>query len=144
MSETEIDIEKLELMVARLAEGLDRYQRDSQNDLIRDGLIYRFKMAYFVGCATLKRYLKSVAGESHLIDSMPFQDVIRTGNEHQMLKGEWVDWKTYRETVESIEHASGEENAAKVVEKIPTFVEEIAYFRDKLRERLAGRQGGND
>lgn len=76
-----LDLTTLTNAVSRLDEGLARYQRDTSDTQIRDGLIQRFEFTYEISHKMLKRYLEMSSANPEQFDSMPFQDLIRTGNE---------------------------------------------------------------
>ncbi len=123
--------------IQRLEEGLTRYELDTSDAQIRDGLIQRFEFTYEQAHKILKRYLEFASANPEQFDSMIFQDIIRTGNEQGLLLGEWVDWRRYREMRSKTSHAYNEDAALKVVEVIPRFLKEVVYLYQKLEERLS-------
>ena len=130
------EILPLERAIQRLEEGLARYQTNTSDTQIRDGLVQRFEFTYELGCKVLKRYLEYTAANPAQFDEMTFQDLIRTGNEQSLLLGEWLDWRGYRDMRGRTSHTYNEDVARDVVEGIPRFLEEATYLRDRLRERL--------
>ena len=70
------------------------------------------------------------------IDKLAFGDVIRTANEIGLLKGNWSDWKNFREMRSKTSHTYDEEVALEVVRDIPNFMIEIQFLIDKLNQRL--------
>lgn len=132
-----LDISSLESAITRLKEGLERYQRDTSDTQIRDGLIQRFEFTYELSHKMLKRYLESASATPELYDDMPFADLIRSGNEQGLLLGDWPKWRGYREMRGKSSHTYAEKVALEVVAVIPAFLEEAIYLRDKLRARLA-------
>ncbi len=131
-----LDINPLINAINQLEEGWSIYQRDKTQTLIRDGLIQRFEFTYEITHKMLKRYLESISPTPGEYDSMPFQDLIRSGNEQGMLLGGWPKWRDYRDMRSKTSHTYDEEIALKVVDKIPSFIEEVRYFRDELSQRL--------
>lgn len=129
-------IAPLEREIQRLKEGLQRYRNDTSDLQIRDGLIQRFEFTYELGCKTLKRYLEFTAANPALLDQMTFQDQIRTANEHGLLLGAWPEWRDYRKMRAMTSHTYSEAIAMTVVAGISGFLEEAAYLRDRLKERL--------
>ena len=79
--------------VMRLAEGLERYLRDTTDTQIRDGLIQRFEFTYELSHKMLKRYLEMASATPEQLQSMPFADLIRTGNEQGLLLSNWPRWR---------------------------------------------------
>ena len=137
MNTEKLDIGNFEKAISRLEEGLTAYQVDITQTLIRDGLIQRFEFTYELSHKTLKRYLESVSATPAQYDSMPFQDLIRSGNEQGLLLGDWPHWKRYRDMRAKTSHTYDEEVALEVVTGLPKFLEEARYLRDQLRARLA-------
>lgn len=137
MSEPRLDIRSLEKAIDRLAEGLARYQRDTTDTQIRDGLIQRFEFTYELSHKMLKRYLEATSASPDQYDAMPFADLIRSGNEQGLLLSDWPGWRTYREMRSRTSHTYDEAVALAVVAGIPDFLEEAMFLRDQLRARLA-------
>ncbi len=131
------DINPLERAIQRLEEGLKRYQSDTSDLQIRDGLIQRFEFTYELSHKTLRRYLEYAAPNPALFDEMTFQDLIRTANEQGLLLGAWPEWRDYRKMRSMTSHTYSEAIAIGVVAHIPQFLEEAMYLRDRLRGRLA-------
>jgi nucleotidyltransferase substrate binding protein (TIGR01987 family) len=133
----EIDIAPLERAVARLEEGLQTYQNDTTQSLIRDGLVQRFEFTHEICHRMLRRYLAADAGPPELIGGMNFADVIRVANENKLLLGNWPRWKVYRDMRARTSHSYDEAVGLEVVGGIPAFLEESRYLRDRLRDRLS-------
>lgn len=131
-----LDLTPLGNAIARLREGLDRYQRDISDTQIRDGLIQRFEFTYEISHKMLKRYLEATSPSPEAFDAMPFQDLIRTGNEQGLLLGEWPAWRTFRAMRSKTSHAYDEAIALEVVQGIPAFLAEA----DALYRQLQARQ----
>lgn len=139
MAEYPLTLDPLERAVQRLEEGLARYQQDTSDIQIRDGLIQRFEFTYEISHKMLKRHLELASPSPEIFDAMSFQDLISTGNERGLLLGEWVDWKRFRELRGKSSHTAdteSEELALEVVGGIPRFLEEAWG----LVERLKGSQ----
>jgi nucleotidyltransferase substrate binding protein (TIGR01987 family) len=137
MNDEKLDISPLEKAIDRLREGLVRYQTDISDIQIRDGLIQRFEFTYELSHKTLKRYLEAVSATPEQYDNMPFQDLIRSGNEQALLLGDWLAWKSYRDMRSKTSHTYDEEIAMEVVALIPAFLEEVIYFRDQIKKHLS-------
>ena len=130
------NIGPLDKAIARLEEGLARYQRDVSDIQIRDGLLQRFEFTYELTHKTLKRYLESVSPTPEQFDSMSFADLIRSGNEQSLLLNDWSVWKTYREMRSKTSHTYDEAIAHEVVDGIPGFLAEAIYLRDQIKKRM--------
>lgn len=131
-----LDISPFEKAIVRLSEGLARYERDVTDEQIRDGLIQRFEFTYELSHKMLKRYLESASATPEDYDAMPFQNLIRTGNEQGLLLGDWSHWKNYRDMRSKTSHTYNEAKALEVVAGIPAFLEEAVFLRDQLLLRL--------
>jgi nucleotidyltransferase substrate binding protein (TIGR01987 family) len=137
MTNDPLDMGPLERALHRLQEGWDRYRQDVSDLQIRDGLLRRFEFTYEISHKMLKRYLESISADPQRYDGMPFQDLIRSGNEHGLLRGDWEDWKRYRHMRAQTSHAYDEPSAQEVVAEIPRFLEEIRFLCAQLRSRLS-------
>lgn len=137
MAKLHLDISPLERSIDRLVEGLTRYRQDLSDTQVRDGLIQRFEFVYELSHKTLKRYLEAASPSPEAYDAMPFQDLIRSGNEQGLLLGDWPAWRAFRQMRGKTSHTYDEETALAVVAELDGFVAEVLHFRDRLRERLA-------
>ena len=133
MSDGVLDLGPLERAVARLGEGLVRYEKDISDAEIRDGLIQRFAFTYEISHKMLKRFLEMTSPSPAEFDAMTFQDLIRTGNERGILRGDWTVWRTYRDMRGRTSHTYAEEVAVQVVAGIPAFLDEAAFLTAQLR-----------
>jgi nucleotidyltransferase substrate binding protein (TIGR01987 family) len=129
-------IEPFENAIARLREGLARYELDRTDTQIRDGLVQRFEFTYEISHKTLKRYLESISPTPEDYDPMPFADVIREASEKGLLLGDWPDWRRYRELRSKTSHSYAEAAALEVVAGIPAFLKEVTFLADELKRRL--------
>ena len=127
-----LDISPLLNAIARLQEGWQRYQQDISDIQIRDGLVQRFEFTYEISHKMLKRYLEMASATPELFDQMPFQDLIRTGNEQGLLLGSWPDWRLYREMRGKTSHSYDEAVALEVVAGIPKFLAEASYLSEQM------------
>ena len=88
-----IDLTPLSNAVTRLAEGLERYQRDISDTQIRDGLIQRFEFTYELSHKMLKRYLEAASASPGEFDKADFPYLIRSANEQGLLLSDWPHWR---------------------------------------------------
>jgi nucleotidyltransferase substrate binding protein (TIGR01987 family) len=132
-----IDISPLVNAVARLGEGLSRHRNEPADEQLRDGLIQRFEYTYELSHRMLRRYLRVVAPSPAIYDQMPFQDLIRTGSEPGLLRGDWPQWRRYRDMRARTSHTYAAAVAEQVAAGIPEFLAEAAYLSDQLGQRLA-------
>lgn len=135
MADNRLDISTFTNIIIRLTEGMKRYEQEALDGLIRDGLVARFKYAYEISHKMLKRQLEIIAANPEALDSMAFQDLIRTGNEAGLLRSDWPQWRRYRELRAKTSHTYSEDVALAVVAEIPDFLQEAKYLQQQLRER---------
>lgn len=118
--------------LARLKEGWERYQIDTDDEQIRDGLIQRFEFSYELSHKLIKRYLEQTSAHADEIDVMSFAELIRTANEKGLLLNDWEKWRIYRQMRNMTSHTYNEKIAILVVEGIPDFIKECDYLLNKL------------
>lgn len=137
MANFHLDIKPLENAIERLKRGFDRYQANQHDDQLRDGLIQRFEFTYEISHKMLKRFLEATSANPAEFDEMTFQDLIRTGNERGLLKGDWSSWKLFRDMRAKTSHTYAEDIAIDVVNEIPTFLDEAVHLADRLRAEFS-------
>lgn len=135
MSEQLLDLTSFEKALDRLKEGITRYEQDISDTQIRDGLIQRFEFTYEISHKMLKRYLEMASPTPEEFDGIAFQDLIRKGNEMELLLNDWSAWKKYREMRGKTSHTYDEKVALEVVEFIPRFFEEADFLCKKIHEK---------
>jgi nucleotidyltransferase substrate binding protein (TIGR01987 family) len=132
----QLDVSSLANAVARLREGLERHRRVPQDEQLRDGLIQRFEYTYELSHRMLRRYLRMVAPSPEAYDQMAFQDLVRTGNEQNLLRGDWPLWRRFRDMRAQTSHTYSAAVAAQVAAGIPGFLAEATYLLQQLQQRL--------
>jgi nucleotidyltransferase substrate binding protein (TIGR01987 family) len=132
-----LDIGPLLGAVTRLGEGLDRHKREPADEQLRDGLTQRFEFTYELAHRMLWRYLRQAAASPDAFDQMPFQELIRRGNEQALLRGDWPAWRRYLDMRTRTSHAYAAAIAEQVAAAIPEFLEEARFLCAQLRQRLA-------
>ena len=93
----ELDFSSFVKSVARLDEGLERYNRDTTDLQIRDGLVQRFEFTYDLAHKMLRRQLEAVSANPDQVDRLSFADLIRSVSEQGLVKSDWSAWRTWRE-----------------------------------------------
>ncbi|QMT32258.1 MULTISPECIES: nucleotidyltransferase substrate binding protein [Alysiella] len=131
-----LSIQALINAISRLHEGYTRYLQDTTDEQIRDGLIQRFEFTYEISHKILKRYLEYTSANPSQFDTMPFQDLIRTANEQNLLLNDWSKWKQYRDMRNRTSHTYDEKTALAVVQGIPDFLAEAQFLQNSLISRL--------
>lgn len=132
-----LDLTSFEKVTGLLREGLTRYQQDTRDTQIRDGLIQRFEFTYEISHKMLKRHLEATSPSPDQYDQMAFQDLIRSGNEQDLLLGDWPRWRTYRDMRARTSHTYDEDVALQVVAGIPAFLDEAAHLLTQIAQRQA-------
>ena len=135
MEKLDLDTTAYARAIDRFAEGLGVLRQQPDNALIRDAVIQRFEFTYELSHKMLKRYLEMAEASADPIDGMIFADLIRTGNEYGLLLSDWPVWKKYRQARTDTSHAYNEEKAVRVIEQIPSFLDEARYLLGQLRRR---------
>lgn len=130
-----LDFSALANAVARLDEGLARYQRDTTDTQIRDGLIQRFEFSYDLAHKMLRRALEEAAANPEEIDRMSFPTLIRTADEMELLASDWSQWRSYREMRKITSHTYDEAKALQVTAAIPGFLGEARELLQRLQAR---------
>jgi nucleotidyltransferase substrate binding protein (TIGR01987 family) len=131
-----LDISPLTNAIARLGEGLERTRREPRDEQLRDGLIQRFEFTYELSHRMLRRYLRLISASPDIYDQMPFQDLIRSGNEQGLLRGDWPAWRRYRDMRTKTSHTYAAAIAEEVAAGIPDFLAEAIWLGDELQRRL--------
>ncbi len=127
----QLDFSSFVKAVARLDEGLERYNRDTGDLQIRDGLIQRFEFTYDLAHKMLRRQLESVSANPDQVDRLSFADLIRDVTEQGLIGSDWSQWRTWREMRSTTSHTYDEDKALQVVEGIPGFLTEARDLADR-------------
>jgi nucleotidyltransferase substrate binding protein (TIGR01987 family) len=130
-----LDYSALVNAVARLAEGLTRYQLDTTDAQIRDGLIQRFEFTYDLSHKLLRRALAESAATPSDIDQMSFPTLIRTGTEQGLIASDWATWRNFREMRNITSHTYDEAKALQVAAAIPAFLAEARALAERLQSQ---------
>ena len=134
MRDGTFDITLLDNAVKRLGDVLDRYQKVSSDDVVRDSVIQRFEFTYSIALKTLRKYFLEQAFIVEEINSMTFNAMIRTANQLDLLKSNLEKWSEFREMRNLTSHTYDEEVAEKVVRVVPDFFEEVSFLLQKLKD----------
>nr|WP_295768944.1 nucleotidyltransferase substrate binding protein [Rhodoferax sp.] len=137
MADFVLHLSPLSSAINRLDEGIVRYQSDTSDTQIRDGLIQRFEFTYEISHKMLKRYMEMASATPEQFDGMPFQDMIRSGNEQGLLLSDWPRWRTFRDMRSKTSHTYDEAKALEVVAELPAFLEEAKFLLVQLKDRAA-------
>ena len=84
----------------------------------------------------IKRYFALSAFEKENLDSMTFNEMIRTANRMGLLLSNLETWDNYRKKRNMTSHTYDEDVARDVVAIIPAFKDEAEFLLNKLKEKL--------
>ena len=133
-----IDFSPLEKSIAQLEKSLE-YATSSlaQADpglfeQFRNSVIQCFEFTYELSHKMLKRYLEATAANPDEVDLATFQNLIRLGNEKNLLRSDWSKWKTYRQARTDSSHTYDVQKAASVYQVAADFLLEARYLYGEL------------
>lgn len=128
-----INFTPLENAINRLDEIIERYNRESYDDAIRDAMIQRFEFTYSLTLKFLTRFLKKVLPEME--NSLTFNEIIRESNRFGLLKGNLENWTLYRNERNMTSHTYDVETAKSIVAVIFDFKEEAHFLLEQLKKK---------
>ncbi len=131
-----LDLSSFKKAFESLKTIIERYNKDTSDDGIRDSVIQRFEYTYGLAIKIIERFLEMTAAID--VDKFTFNELIRTANEKEILLGELEDWLRYREKRNITSHTYNEEKALEVISIMDDFVKEIEFLIKELESRNAG------
>ena len=134
MQQGTFNIIALENAERRLQEMLARYNKEHEDEAVRDSVIQRFEFTYSIALKTLRKYFIERAFVLEEVNQMSFNEMIRTASQLNLLVSNLEKWIVYREMRNMTSHTYDEEIALQVVSIIPDFSKEIAYLITRLKE----------
>ena len=129
-----LDFTELENSVYRLKEVVEKYKENEKDTIVRDSLIQRFEFTYSISLKLLRRYFMERAFFVDDINSLSFNDMVRTATRLGLLKSDLEMWTKYREMRNLTSHTYDEEVALKVAKIVPCFYEEALYLLKKFKD----------
>lgn len=130
MSEPNIKLNNFENALARLKEGIAKY--DEANDLLRDGVIQRFEFTFELAWKTLK----AVFEEEGLIGSNSPKTVLREAFAAELIKDDEL-WLVMLSDRNSTAHIYNEQLAIKICHSIQDkYVIALESLCEKIKIRL--------
>jgi len=130
-----IDLTSFEKVLKSLFTVIEVYSENPSDAIVRDSLIQRFEYTYSISLKMIKRYFKNGAFVFQNIESMTFNEMIRTANKMGLLKSNLEKWDIFRQKRNLTSHTYDENTAADVVSIIEDFAYETQYLLDKLKEK---------
>ena len=129
-----LDFTALENSVYRLKEVVEKYKENEKDSIVRDSLIQRFEFTYSISLKLLRRYFMERAFFVDDINSLSFNDMVRTATRLGLLKSDLEMWTKCREMRNLTSHTYDEEVALKVAKIVPCFYEEALYLLKKFKD----------
>ena len=111
------------------------YQKDNNNEFVRDSVIQRFEYTYELCIKMLKRYLELNTSSKGEVDLMSFNDIIRKSNIKGLLSGNLEKWQKYRDMRNITSHTYDVEKAIMVIDIVDEFLYEAEFLLNKLKEK---------
>ena len=102
---------------------------------LRNSVIQCFEFTYELSHKMLKRYLEATAASPDEIDLQTFQNLIRIGNEKNLLRSDWGRWKAYRQARTESSHTYDRKKAEAVYQISADFLAEAQHLYQQLTER---------
>ena len=133
-----IDITSFKSAISQLGKALDYANSpmaasdEGLQEQLRNSVIQCFEFTYELSHKMLKRYLESTAASPDEIDTLTFQNLIRSGNEKGLLRSDWGQWRAYRQARTDSSHTYDQEKAEAVFALAPDFLEEAKFLAEKI------------
>ncbi len=102
---------------------------------LRNSVIQCFEFTYELSHKMLKRFLEETAASTEDINTCSFQELIRTGNENNLLRSDWLVWRTYRQARNNSSHTYDADKAEQVYQIAPDFLLEAKHLYQQLITR---------
>lgn len=138
MQVIELDLSPFKKAAASLKKAIQKYQSNSQDEYVRDACIQRFEYTYELCGKFLRRYLEITEQNPEEVKTLAFPDIIRLGNQRNLLRTDWATWKIYREKRNITAHTYDELKAKEIIAILPDFLEEAEFFLTKLEKIIDG------
>ena len=133
MQQGTFNIIALENTEKRLQEMLARYNKEHEDEAVRDSVIQRFEFTYSIALKTLRKYFIERAFVLEEVNQMSFNEMIRIASKLNLIKSDLEKWTQYSTMRNLTSHTYDEEIALKVVGIVPDFYEEISFLLTKMK-----------
>ncbi len=129
----QLDLSSLNKAVESLGKVIAEYNKDQNNDIVRDSLIQRFEYTYGLSLKMMQRYLNMNA---LIVDEQEtFSNIVRQADKIGLLKSELENWVEYRAMRNISSHTYDENKACVVAQIAVNFFQEAEYLLNELRNR---------
>ena len=129
-----IDLTPFKKTLKTLDEIIIRYDKENDDDAIRDAVIQRFEYTYSLSIKMLMRFLQSQA--INLPDTLTFNETIRKANQMGLLLSNLEKWTDYRQKRNLSSHTYEETIANSVVNVVKDFQKDAEYLYNELEKRI--------
>ncbi len=129
-----IDLTPFKKALKTLDEIIIRYDKENDDDAIRDAVIQRFEYTYSLSIKMLIRFLQSQA--INLPDTLTFNETIRKANQMGLLLSNLEKWTDYRQKRNLTSHTYEETIANSVVNVVKDFQKDAEYLYNELEKRI--------
>lgn len=129
-----IDLTPFEKALKTLDEIIIRYEKEKDDDAIRDAVIQRFEYTYSLSIKMLTRFLQSQAID--LPDTLTFNEIIRKANQLGLLLSNLEKWTDYRQKRNMTSHTYEESIAQSVVSVVYDFQKDATFLLNELKKRI--------
>ena len=129
-----IDLMPFKKALKTLDEIIVRYDKEKDDDAIRDAVIQRFEYTYSLSIKMLIRFLQSQA--INLPDTLTFNEAIRKANQMGLLLTNLEKWTDYRQKRNLTSHTYEETIANSVVSVVKDFQKDAEYLCNELEKRI--------
>jgi nucleotidyltransferase substrate binding protein (TIGR01987 family) len=131
-----INLKRLNKVISSLVKGQIRYKNNLSDDLLRDGLIQRFKVTYDLSHKILKTYLGTTYENPQQVNQMVFKDWITLAHERGLVLNDWSMWQEFRDQRSRTIYSFDLTVANNVLSIIPSFVKEVEFLYSKIGNKL--------
>lgn len=129
-----VDLTPFEKALKTLDEIIIRYEKEKNDDAIRDAVIQRFEYTYSLSIKMLTRFLQSQAID--LPDTLTFNEIIRKANQLGLLLSNLEKWTDYRQKRNMTSHTYEESIAQSVVSVVYDFQKDATFLLNELKKRI--------
>lgn len=129
----QLELTSLAKAIRSLKNAVIKYQKELDNDIIRDSVIQRFEYTYALSLKMIQRYLSINAPIPE--EQTTFNNIIRQADKLGLLKHDLQKWTKYREMRNITSHTYDENKANLVAGTAMEFLEESEYLLDELQNR---------
>lgn len=126
-------IGQLEKSIAFAKSDLAQHNEDLFEQ-VRNSVIQCFEFTYELSWKMLKRQLEETVANPDEIGNCSFQTLIRIGNEHGLLRSDWLQWKIFRQARTNSSHTYDADKAEEVYKIAHDFLEEARFLHGRLMD----------